>query len=90
MLDVVDPIHLFHVGILEEDSGHESMMHQDVDVLVDGCGDEETAMVLVVGGDRSVPPPPREMALGTACVMITVAVSGWPTFERLSQHATSF
>ena len=33
---------------LRKDARHESMMHQDVDVFVDGRGDEEAAVLLVV------------------------------------------
>ena len=48
VLDVLDPLDLLHLRILEEDPRHEPVMQQDVDVLVDRRGDEEAAVLLVV------------------------------------------
>ena len=58
VLDVLDPLHLLHLRILQEDSRHEPMMDQDVDIFINGRGDEEAAVLLVVG--RQVGPPAAE------------------------------
>ena len=58
MLDILDPVHFLHLRVLEEDPRHESLMHHDINILIDRRGDEEAAVLLVVR--RQVGPPAAE------------------------------
>ena len=60
MLDVLDPLHLLHLRILEQNPRHEPAVKQDVDVLVDRRGDEESAVLLVVGRQVGSPAAERD------------------------------
>ncbi len=51
MLDLVRGGHPLQPGVLQNPLGHESLVQGDVDVFVDGRGDEETRVFLVIAGE---------------------------------------
>ena len=60
VLHIVHAIDVFQMGVLEEDPGRERANHRHVDVLVDGGGDESTAVVAIVGRQIGSPPTQRD------------------------------
>ena len=50
VLDLVDGLHHFGGRILDEVFGLEGLVERDVDVLIDGGGEDEASVLAVVGG----------------------------------------
>ena len=55
MLDVVHSLDLFHLRILEENPGNDSVMNHEIEIFIDRGGDDEAAVLVVVR--REVGPP---------------------------------
>ncbi len=48
MLDLVDISHPFEPRIFQDQVGREIVVQRDVNIFIDGSGDEKTAEILIV------------------------------------------
>ncbi|MEZ5286833.1 MAG: hypothetical protein R2712_18900 [Vicinamibacterales bacterium] len=55
VLHLVDLVHVLQLRVLQEDAGHEGPHHRHAHAFVDGRGDEEASVLLVVGGQVRAP-----------------------------------
>jgi hypothetical protein len=53
MLDLVDALHIFELGILHDNPGTKRFVECDVDIAVNSGGDDEAGMLPVIGWEIS-------------------------------------
>ena len=59
MADRIHGFHIFKAGILEDQFIDEGAMQRDVDIFVDGRGNEKAAIFLVIRGEVCPAPAKR-------------------------------
>ena len=55
MPDLPDRLHRFHFGVLDDDFLGEGLVQRNIDILIDGGGNDETGMLAIVGGQVGSP-----------------------------------